>query len=1148
MTVVIEQSPSDARQYRSLQLANGINVLLIHDPEATSAPTPEVEGDGSVDAKHDRSDDDLDSLVSDDPEGSEESEEGSESEEEHQHVHHHGSKHPEHPAKPVKKAAAALSVGVGSLSDPWDIQGLSHYLEHMLFMGSEKFPDENEYDAFLTAHGGSSNAMTEAEATTYYFDVSPESLRGALERFAQFFSCPLVKQGAMEREVEAVNNEFTGVLQSDGCRLQQLQFHTSREGHPFRKFSWGNKKSLIEDPTARGLDVRDRLLDYYKAQYSAERMRLVILGGEPLDTLQGWAEELFSGVPAGKGPAPDFQGAGFPFEGGRLFILPAVREEHKLQATFQLPCLNKLYGKKADDYISHLVGHEGAGSLLSALKARGWATELCGGVSDQSTVAWLFTITITLTEAGLSEGLGCGLGCIRLMFEYLSMLRHAGPQEWAYREMATIAGMKFKFQEEEDASDYVTQLATDLHIYPPHHVLLGPYLHQEFDPALSHYPRRMTLTPLLERADVSRHVPLTMPLQISKLLGMMTPAAVRLDLQTSAFERCADAVAAAVPAGCRRDTEPWFGIPYTEVQLPEDLLQSWESATPSPDLSLPPQNSYLPTDFALVSEAEPGADAATSAASKAQLSIGKANGHAAPAAEDSPAAGVEALSLSDAAVFPTPPALVVDEPGLRLWHKLDATFRLPRTNTYWRLASPLTYDSARSAALAHLTLKLLEDALCETAYLADVAGLHYNTWFEGSQGLDVKVDGFSHKLPLLCEYIFQTLAGLRPDEDSFQRVREALVRQYHNANMKGLKHASYLRLMTLKDVFWAVEPVLQAGDWGRERHSLVQLISQALGELEGLGREDVRRYLPALLSSLHLEAFLHGNIRQGDAVTLGRAVRAALLAGAAAAGNGSGDGGGGERVAAGGLLAADARPVDRCVQLPRPALSKNGEEENSVVEAYFQCCSDTDADRALVDLLDQILCEPLFNVLRTQEQLGYTVHSGMRLTHGILGFCVVIMSGVHGPAYLDSRIEAFLEGFAERLGSMAEEEFEKNRAALLSTKLMKDRNLVEESDRHWACIASRRYNFGARRDEVAHLRLVTLAQVQDFYSKYLRPRSATRRKLSVHILGREHRAELEADGGSLPAGVEVFGDPEALKRGLHFYPAVVGAPVVAVRT
>lgn len=41
------------------------------------------------------------------------------------------------------------------------MQGLSHYLEHMLFMGSEKYPDENEYDSYLTKHGGSSNAFTE---------------------------------------------------------------------------------------------------------------------------------------------------------------------------------------------------------------------------------------------------------------------------------------------------------------------------------------------------------------------------------------------------------------------------------------------------------------------------------------------------------------------------------------------------------------------------------------------------------------------------------------------------------------------------------------------------------------------------------------------------------------------------------------------------------------------------------------------------------------------------------------------------------------------------------------------------------------------------------------------------------------------------
>lgn len=67
--------------------------------------------------------------------------------------------------------------------------------------------------------------------------------------------------------------------------------------------------------------------------------------------------------------------------------------------------------KKADEYLAHFVGHEGSGSLLSALKARGWASELSAGVSDQSSVAWLFEVSITLTEAGLAAGPGELLHC-----------------------------------------------------------------------------------------------------------------------------------------------------------------------------------------------------------------------------------------------------------------------------------------------------------------------------------------------------------------------------------------------------------------------------------------------------------------------------------------------------------------------------------------------------------------------------------------------------------------------------------------------------------------------------------------------------------------------------------------------------------------
>ena len=54
----------------------------------------------------------------------------------------------------LKKSAAALTVGMGSFSDPDKLQGLAHFLEHMVFMGSSKYPDENSYDEFIQKNGG----------------------------------------------------------------------------------------------------------------------------------------------------------------------------------------------------------------------------------------------------------------------------------------------------------------------------------------------------------------------------------------------------------------------------------------------------------------------------------------------------------------------------------------------------------------------------------------------------------------------------------------------------------------------------------------------------------------------------------------------------------------------------------------------------------------------------------------------------------------------------------------------------------------------------------------------------------------------------------------------------------------------------------
>lgn len=383
----------------------------------------------------------------------------------------------------TKKAAAALCVGVGHFSDPDDMPGLSHYLEHMLFMGSAKFPDENEYDSYLSKHNGSSNAFTEEETTTFHFDCAPLALKGALDRFSQFFVSPLVKPEALEREVMAVDNEFAGVIQNDACRLGQARAACARENHPQSKFGWGNKKSLLDIPVERGQNVRERLMDYYGKQYGAERMTLVVLSGESLDIMEDWVKEMFSNVPSGVGPRQKFDHFENPFDGGpTLSIIPAVKDEHKISILFQLPSsLEREYMKKAEDYISHLVGHEGKGSLLASLKNQELATDLCAGLMEQTSAVWLFEISISLSDLGLNAGPGCGIAIAKILFDYLDMLRSSKPQFRIWEEMAQISKMKWQFLEEEDSADYVCQIAADMQHYPIEHSLSWSYQYETYD-------------------------------------------------------------------------------------------------------------------------------------------------------------------------------------------------------------------------------------------------------------------------------------------------------------------------------------------------------------------------------------------------------------------------------------------------------------------------------------------------------------------------------------------------------------------------------------------------------------------------------------------------------------------------------------------
>ena len=188
------------------------------------------------------------------------------------------------------KSAAAMDVRIGSLFDPSQYQGLAHFLEHMLFLGTSKYPNEDDYQAFLAKHGGMSNAFTADNHTCYFFSVAPEHLPGALDRFGQFFISPLFTQSATDREVNAVNSEHSKNRQEDLWRQYQLMRTIwFNPNHPAHHFSTGNSETLGKVP-------RDVLLNFHKSWYSANVSRVCVLGRESLDDLEKLVSEIFHPV------------------------------------------------------------------------------------------------------------------------------------------------------------------------------------------------------------------------------------------------------------------------------------------------------------------------------------------------------------------------------------------------------------------------------------------------------------------------------------------------------------------------------------------------------------------------------------------------------------------------------------------------------------------------------------------------------------------------------------------------------------------------------------------------------------------------------------------------------------------------------------
>lgn len=447
-------------------------------------------------------------------------------------------------------AAASLDVKVGSSDDPKNFLGLAHFLEHMLFLGTEKFPKADEYQAFIDNHSGSHNAFTAYDRTNYYFSIDQQYLEPAIDRFSQFFIAPLFTPEYVEREKHAVHSEYQSRSKDAFRRSHAVYKQVINPEHPQAKFSIGSLETLADKPEQ---STRGALLTFYKKHYSSDQMTLTILGQQSTAELQKLAEKYFSAIPSRpvkqtKASVPLFNKGQLPL----LIRVKSLKENHRLNLMFPVPPVATLYREKPLSYISSMLGDESQGSLVQQLKDKGWVKNLGAGPGLNYDDAASLLVSMTLTP----EGYRHYDEIIALTFDYIELIKSAGITAARFQQEAALNDISFRFQEKRAPSSYVIGLSNNLRHYPIQDVIYGDYAFSNFDAKL-----------------------------ISEYVAKLTPDNVLITLSSADEDT--------------NQTEHWF---KTEYRIePWSLMANPTPATEalSAQLALPASNPFIPEDFSI---------------------------------------------------------------------------------------------------------------------------------------------------------------------------------------------------------------------------------------------------------------------------------------------------------------------------------------------------------------------------------------------------------------------------------------------------------------------------------------------------------------------------------------------------------------------
>ena len=454
----------------------------------------------------------------------------------------------------ANKSAAALGVNIGNLSDPQDIPGLAHFCEHLLSMGTKKYPLENEYSSFLSKNSGVNNAYTVADRTIYYFEVANEAFEGTLDRFAQFFISPLFNEGSVEREINAIDSEFSKNINNDSWRFTQLKISQMKKESVFNKFSTGNKETLSLP------DIRDRLITFYKKYYSSEVMNLCVYSKKPMNELVKFVEDLFILVPK----IENFQKPKYdeimPYDETNLkqfYKIVPLKNADEIGFNWFLPFCDNYYANPLG-YLISVFGHEGPNSLTASLYKDNLCNTLVSSSSNQCNTYMVFSITISLTKKGVENYKEVILRTLK----YIKIIQSKKINEKYFYDLKNIYQLRFDYKNKLSPINATKGYASLLMNYKPEDILFAGKIFKEYDENL-----------------------------IRKYLNLLTLDNLNIYFISNSFEKECEL------------TEKWFGTKYhkEKLNITEEEINSY---TCEHILDYIPENKFIPKNFEIFPSSE----------------------------------------------------------------------------------------------------------------------------------------------------------------------------------------------------------------------------------------------------------------------------------------------------------------------------------------------------------------------------------------------------------------------------------------------------------------------------------------------------------------------------------------------------------------